>query len=54
MVGSKERKTSQATLKQFWLKLADADIDLDKTTLHLSSDSIFQLIEQFMPSKSLL
>ena len=52
MVGSKDEKHPEQLLEQFWLELADSYIDLDKTTLHLSSDSIFQLIEQFMPSKS--
>lgn len=52
MVGSKDEKHPELLLEQFWLELADSYIDLDKTTLHPSSDSIFQPIEQFMPSKS--
>ena len=49
MVGSKDEKHPEQLLEQFWLELADSDIDLDKTTLPHPSDSIFQLIEQFMP-----
>lgn len=52
MVGSKDEKHPEQLLEQFWLVLVDSYTDLDKTTLHPSPDSIFQLIEQFMPSKS--
>ena len=52
MVGSKDEKHPEQLLEQFWLELADSYIDLDKTTLPHPSDSIFQLIEQFMPFRS--
>jgi NTE family protein len=52
MVGSKDEKHPEQLLEQFWLELADSYIDLDETTLPHPSDSIFQLIEQFMPFRS--
>ena len=52
MVGSKDEKHPEQLLEQFWLELADSYIDLDKTALPHPSDSIFQLIEQFMPFRS--